>query len=403
MEHWTKHIRIRAYITHLFFPMFCVRNMGKPSLQLLFRDLTQLGLPKSQFSLVSDETAYKYNPDRYNFYMQLLDDVADPNQKIASKVFGVLARTRRQHERIKEKIDSIAEAINYLKTTYTKPESIGKPREYGELAVLKNELNSRLKRMPIVGKEYEFDTDFEKAPITELQKGEIKEQEIPKQLIAEEQKTSENADKKQDAGGYEDGVTQDGGSWFGDKLKEFKQIDEANIKPNRAKEAAQDDVVLEYKNHPIYSPDNQNVTYTDRLIFVGITFMFRAISLFMIDWGINTKIIKGFQTGFFYYFMIYNLLFLIWVLLVNIRKQNVFFGMLFYYINANYDKTVWKRIIVHVALQLFILPVPLIVTDTTEKAGAENDTFDKRERMLNTLSLFTFIIWILTSLIALRA
>lgn len=390
--------------------MFFVRNMGKPSLQFLFRDLTQLGLPKSQFNLVKDETAYKYNPDRYNFYMQMLDDVADPNQKIASKVFGVLSRTRRQHEKIKEKIDHIADAINYLKTTYTKPNAIGQPRRYGELAVLKDDLNANLKRQPIVNKYYEFDTDFTKIPTPkasienmdanakEAIKGGSAEIELEDTDVGAKVEATQDAELKEE---------QKGGSWFGDKLKEFKTVDDTfKAKVNSSiheREEAEDDILQEYKNHPLYSPDNQKVTYTDRLVFIGITFMFRAIALFMIDWGINTKVIHGFQTGFFYYFIIYTLLFLIWVLLVNIRKNNLYFGMLFYYINANYDKSVWTRIITHIALQLIILPIPLIVSDTSMASVSENDTFDKRERMLNTLSLFTLVIWGFTSVIALRA
>jgi hypothetical protein len=101
--------------------------MGKPTLGLLTRDLTQLGLPSSTFSigLVSDETSYNYNPDRYTFYQQILSDISDPDQNISAKVFRIFARNRRQQERIEENINNIASAISYLKSVYKKPEMMG--------------------------------------------------------------------------------------------------------------------------------------------------------------------------------------------------------------------------------------------------------------------------------------
>lgn len=405
-------------MVNLFFRMFCVRNMGKPDLDLLFRNLNELGLPKSQFSIINDEYAYKYNPDRYNFYMQLLDDVSDPKQKVATKVFGVLARTRRQHERIKEKIDTIASAINYLKSSYTKPANVGDPREYGELAVLKNDLNSKLKRKPIIGKEYEFDTDLEKIPVPEpvidnlnkeFQKAMGTVNQAP--IIDETKPTPGQLNvPSQAGGGY---CEQDGGSYFSDKKKEFEDLDKVvdsdktksdkdkKFKMRRDREMAEDDIILEYKNHPLYSPENQKVTYTDRLVFIGVTYVFRLVSLYMIEWGLNTKIIRSFHSGFLAYFAVYSLLFIIWVLLVNIPKNNLLVSMLFYYINANYDKSVYKRAIVHLVIVSLILIVPLIVVDTPKTDGTDTDTFDKKVRMNDTLNLFTLVIWIMTSAAAL--
>jgi hypothetical protein len=171
----------------------------------------------------------------------------------------------------------------------------------------------------------------------------------------------------------------------------------------KEREEAEDDVVIEYKNNPLYSPELEKATYTDRIVFVAVTFMFRAISLILVQSAISTQFINTFNKAFTYYFLIYSILFIMWVLIVNMRKDNHIVGLLFYYVNANYDSSVWlNRITVHLLLQLLILPIPILLTPRfTSKTEA--DSFEKRERLYDTLTFFTFVIWIITSLIALRA
>lgn len=201
-------------------------------------------------------------------------------------------------------------------------------------------------------------------------------------------------------------LRQIGGTYFGEKTKELQAIeaDKAKFATARQKEAAEDDIVLEYKHDPIFSPENQIVTYTDRLIFIGMTFMFRAITLVMVNAAIQARFITTFNQAFGYYFLLYSTIFIIWVLLVNIRKNNLFVGMLFYYINANYDALVWKRIGIHLLVQLLILPMPILIVDRSKHTDiSQVDTYEKRDRMYSTLTFFTLVIWAITSIIALRA
>ena len=378
--------------------VLCKETMVNHNLALLTRDLTQLGLPSSLFSigLVSDESSYKYNPDRYTFYQEVLNDISDPDQKIAAKIFRIFARNRRQQEKLEDKINHISSAISYLKSMYTKPSEIGAKRNYSELDTLERDLNSGMLRTPIINKEYEFKTDFNKEGIN-------KETET---VLANTTTTPEETPKAPVIGGEMEEVKEmegmEGGSYFSDKINEINKINNQPL-TGKQREAEEEDVIAEYKNNPTFSPDNEKVTFTDRIVFIATTFVFRAIALTLLNSAIQTRYISKFTQAFGYYFIIYSLLFIIWITIVNIPKDNHLVGLLFYYVNTRYDSSIWySRIGVHLVLQLLILPMPILLTPKYS-SQSETDTFEKREHLYNTLTFFTFIIWFITALVALRA
>jgi hypothetical protein len=497
--------------------------MNKVDTGLLFRDLTQLGLPRSHFSLINNDTAYNYNPDRFNFYVNLLDNVSDPNQEVASKVFGILARNRRQHDKIQKNIDGIASAINYLRSVYTKPAKIGEPRNMGELETLKNDLNSELLRMPVVNAEYEFKRNLEELkepevalmnddkmavavkraenavrraedafvrvnsaanrlkgqtggtvpgaapgaapgaettltsdPIKETSgketsakaaeapsiaatpdtqkkmdgfvkiaedakkraieaaekaKGSTSSLEALEEAIRAEAAAAEVEKAATEAeeiaplgskGGADLGsiIEQIGGSYFSERLTELNKIKDTAT-TRKEKERLEDDVVLEYKENPLYTPKLEQVSFTDRLVFIAMTYAFRAITLTLLNSAIQTQYVDTFTKAFGYYFGIYSMIFVIWVLIVNMRRQDYIPGLIFYYVNTNYDPTVWWRLIIHLLIQALALPLPVLLTPRYG-SKSETDTYEKRENLYNTLSFFTFVLWFITSLAALR-
>jgi len=197
-------------------------------------------------------------------------------------------------------------------------------------------------------------------------------------------------------------IRQIGGSYFSKRLDELNVImKKKGTIPVRDQEVMEDDVVLEYENNALYNPDLDKVTFTDKLVFIGMTFALRAITLVLLNSAIQTQYVKTFTQAFSYYFGIYTLLFLIWVMIVNLRKEDYIPGLMFYYVNANYDVLVWKRIVIHIVIQALVLPLPILLTPRFAKTS-ETDTFEKRESMYNTLTFFTFVIWIITSLAALK-
>lgn len=156
-------------------------------------------------------------------------------------------------------------------------------------------------------------------------------------------------------------------------------------------------LIPEFYGDPILSPNNEKLTATDRIIFIAMTFVIRAVSLYIVEWAVNTYMVKSFQDAFKLYLVCYLSLFTLWVIMVNSSKT-LFFKLLFYYVST--DPHGMGRIIIHLFVQLMILPVPLIVKSKGFEYTEEEYTYEKRRNTMSILSNFTFFIWAITSIIA---
>jgi len=174
------------------------------------------------------------------------------------------------------------------------------------------------------------------------------------------------------------------------------------INNDLANKTAVDDkrrIFQKVETDPIFSPDNMSVTNTDRVIFIAMTFALRGITLFLIEWGIHSRMINTFENAFLLYFVLYLSLFIMWVVLVNANPNDIFFHSMFYYVNMDVKKA-FVRCTVHCAAQLLVLPLPFVLRDQT--TSKEALTFEERRAIISMLQRFTFFIWILTSVIAIR-
>lgn len=156
-------------------------------------------------------------------------------------------------------------------------------------------------------------------------------------------------------------------------------------------------LVTKFFGDPVISPNNLALTATDRVIFIAMTFVLRAVSMYIVEWSVNTYMVKSFQNAFKLYLVCYLSLFTLWVVMVNASKM-LFFKMLFYYVSTDPHGIV--RILVHVFVQLMILPVPLIVKTKGFEYTEEEYTYEQRRKTMSVLNNFTFFIWAITSIIA---
>lgn len=185
-------------------------------------------------------------------------------------------------------------------------------------------------------------------------------------------------------------------TWYQQKLEELKGANGAT-KRDRA------EVYGEWQNHPIYSPDVEAVSTTDRIVFIAVTYAFRAITLYLIEWSLHNRMITSFEKAFWYYFFIYVSLFILLVMLVNVNTTSPALRMMFYYLNTDI-KGGTLRIYVHCLAQLLLIIIPFILRETssTSSQTATFLSFEERQNILSVLSRFTLFMWILTSAIALR-
>ena len=111
-----------------------------------FGSLTTLGVSKNDtnFSLIGDETAYKFKPARYNFYSNVLNLLSSGDyktqHKILTEILGVENITRFRREKIGREEQDLVDNLRYL---------INKKGNNDQARKLINELSLRIKRNPI--------------------------------------------------------------------------------------------------------------------------------------------------------------------------------------------------------------------------------------------------------------
>jgi hypothetical protein len=171
-----------------------------------------------------------------------------------------------------------------------------------------------------------------------------------------------------------------------------------------------------YKYKDNVNPENLKISMIDRVIFIATTFIIRYITLMIIDWGLSTNLINNFYRAFLYYCFIYLLFFVFIVMLVNVivhyplmelysNIKIISIPNLFYYFYIYTNG--YLRLLIHVFLILIILVIPYVINidkinfiKSEEKKTNISYDYDKKKKILDAISIFSFIIWILTSIIA---
>lgn len=164
-----------------------------------------------------------------------------------------------------------------------------------------------------------------------------------------------------------------------------------------------DEIVKKYTESPFYSPNNEKVNMTDRLIFVVLTYIIRSLALFLVEWGIYTGYITDFNQAFGLYFGMYASILFLTLFLTNGKKDDMIFRLLFFYINTQSDDGRGVlRIIVHIFCILLLLPIPLVVREYREFKPKEILSFKEKSKLLNGIQTFSLYSWILTSVVAIN-
>jgi hypothetical protein len=166
------------------------------------------------------------------------------------------------------------------------------------------------------------------------------------------------------------------------------------------------------------SPESLEISMIDRAIFIASIFIIRQISLTFVDWGLNTNVINTFHKAFFMYSIVYLIFFIFIIMIVNvvvyypimelfsnINITNIPNYLYYYYIYTNG----FMRLIVHMLIIIILLFIPYLINidkikifwfDENNKNISYN--IEQRNNIYQSITLFSFIIWILTSFIALK-
>lgn len=170
-----------------------------------------------------------------------------------------------------------------------------------------------------------------------------------------------------------------------------------------------------YNNIPHFSPERININMIDRGIFILTTLIIRILTLSLIFWGLNSNLINNFKTAYIYYCCIYILFFTFITGIVNVMYYYPIIELFsnssissipnllyYFYIHINGP----NRLILHILLILLLLFIPYILD--MDKKNIDNDdmniSFDNNIKMdiYNSIANFSLVIWVLTSIIAIK-
>lgn len=166
------------------------------------------------------------------------------------------------------------------------------------------------------------------------------------------------------------------------------------------------------------NPESLDISMIDRAIFIASIFIIRQIALTFVDWGLNTNVINNFHTAFLMYSLIYLIFFIFIIMLVNVvvyypimelfsntTITNIPNYLYYYYIYTNG----FMRLVIHILIIVILLFIPYLINMDKVKIvwynfNTKNISYDYEERtnIYNSISLFSFIVWLLTGFIALK-
>jgi len=386
-----------------------------------FRDLGNIRNPNTPiFNLSSliipDSVVRKFNPKRFNFYIKFINGLKDP--ETLYKFLYTLNDAKIYNDEMQEKISKIAKGLQTIsdkdrsKVIENLKQLLDNDKYEKLFTIIKNYQNNKKITGGVVDGNNEIknineiNTDNDKQMPNEDETYRINKPLAPMKMFLDQitkaapllyTKSKTNIDEiinKTTGDGKEKNPKND-----------TKPIDVNKIKG----------VYQTFQKIPRISPDRVEINMTDRGVFIGVTFAIRMIALSLIYWCLNSNLINNFKTAFIYYCIIYMIFFLFIIALVNVIfyypitelfsnfSLSTIPGLLYYfYIHFNG----YNRLILHIIILSILMLIPFILSldkKFTEQYNA-NISFDykKKAEIYNSISNFSFVIWILTSVIALK-
>ena len=370
-----------------------------------FRDLTNISDPKTPIlnlgSLVLTDTfVRKFNPKRYNFYVKFINGLSNP-----ANLYKFLYKTKESktyHNDLENKIKTISKSLHLLSKE-------DKKKVINNLKIILDDKNEK------DGK-YESILKYLDEQINDKITGGEKNYFIKKNLMPMKSFIEDVNDAFPGIGNIPPTDINElvkENTEQSDEKRNASNEDKNNIRELKA-------VYNKYNSISQISPERVNINYMDRGVFIATTMIIRLLSLSLIYWGLNSNLINNFKTAFLYYCIIYIIFFLFIIGLVNViyyypvvelfsNVSLVSIPNLLYYFYIHINGM--NRLLLHIIIILTLLAIPFILSlDTIETADTDetneniNISFDniKKDKIYTTITNYSLVIWVLTSIIALK-
>jgi len=378
-----------------------------------FKDIVNSSPNRPIFDLssfiIQDSYLRSFNPKRYKFYVKFMNGLSNP--EVLEQFLYKVKETKETKFNLDDKLLKLTGLLSSL---YNKA-----PDEQDDIVknikqVMKNKYNlsdnaeelieKMLKQKGGADKYKELDPDT----ILKIKKGTIKKGDVPmRDFLTTVKSIAPNVGLEPPPENVIDLIDTEDNNEESAKSK-------TKLSPDQLKKLQ--GIYNQYNETYALSPERLDITMIDRLIFIAITFIIRYISLLIISWGLNTNIINTFNTAFFYYCIIYILFFVFITTIVNVvifypvmelfssLKIISIPNMLYYfYIYTNGS----LRLLLHIFFILMLLFLPYVINidkvrfyKLEEKTKNISYDYDKKNKIYDTISLFSIIVWVLTSIIA---
>ena len=407
------------------------------SIHYKFDNLKDKGLPPSTFEIGSffGDIPEQY-PDRYNFYIQLLESLNSANPEavyfLLSKENLQRINKQRKNKSLKVIDDFFQERMMELKDLkdnltegtkeiyqYTPLENLYQlQRELSKenninidtkLYLFKNNDTGTALNITNIKKLFNDKTSesFESTDLDTLKKI-IERKKLLlelKDLDSKIQKVTGEKSKHIQLNNLKvSEVVQGGGvEEFKERIFGDKNTDAIDKENNILKKDLVTDKDLErFHRDPKYSPENEQITMVDRVVFIAATYIIRAIAMFLLEWAVHINFVNTFVKGFALYFGVYFCVFILLYMLTNASEKDEVFRMIFYYIYTKSDGgNGIVRIWAHLICVFMLIPIPFVVREYRE-FEKDSMTFAEKRTILTGVSRFSLYIWLLTSLVALK-
>ena len=382
------------------------------------------------FDLISDNLVKSMDPKKYDFYIQYISQIGNDPEKFKKVLY--------EYKLVKNKKEKIEKLINDIEKQYNKIFAVTDKQALDDIEIYnkikKGKKQNEGKKMndfednlisqyydQDIGKDkdkYKIYKDFNKEQPDNGNNGHSggsdeaiqKENEVIQNLQAKKMKYLDNINQMKDI--YEDNQIL---SKYNDKIDAvnnnvINDYDKANMMKNVIDEIEDED--------NMYSIHKFKVSKEDKLIFIGITFLIRLLSLSLIDWSLKTNLVVTFTDAFLLYVFLYTIFIILIIVIVNISYNmplsELYTGdstilsqlgstlYYFYLIPGNRLQSLGK-ILFHLGLLYFVTIVSIIIKQAKrpnyDQKQDKNERYDysfKRD-IRNTLNSFTLIAWLFLS------
>jgi hypothetical protein len=194
--------------------------------------------------------------------------------------------------------------------------------------------------------------------------------------------------------------------------KELKDVLDAPTTDNKLKAEKLKDLLYEIEEDEATSIKSLEISKEDKLVFIGITFMIRLITLMIIDWALTSNFIITFTQAYMMYIGVYTVILLLFVVIVNMSfnlsaydlyngdgvSTSIASALYYFYIIPGNMKPAIIRLSIHLFMILAVTILALFIVGNTKTTDEVlNFDYSEKKRIRGSLSHFTLLLWLITS------